>query len=119
MNSEIKHIIEANRLLGEFIGTLEGICAWEIPDELKSKLQAKIEELQEIKIVPPDNNEFSLSYGDKVKCSMVEDYQEYWLGTYIAKHPTMDVHIVLLRARPELNIKEYLDYFTYCEKQEF
>jgi hypothetical protein len=58
-----------------------------------------------------------LTWGDKVKCSMHEDYEEFWLGTYIGKHPTMDAHVVLLRARPELRIREELDAFTYCQRQ--
>ena len=40
--------ISYDRLLGEFIGTLEGICANEIPKELKDKLKLKIEELKKI-----------------------------------------------------------------------
>jgi hypothetical protein len=35
------------RLIGEFIGTLDGICAFnEIPEELKEKLRLKIKELE-------------------------------------------------------------------------
>jgi len=39
---EYKAHIEKSRIIGEFIGTLEGIILWEIPDELKKKLQKKI-----------------------------------------------------------------------------
>ena len=42
----LKMLIGYNSLLGEFIGTLEGVCSWEIPEELKLKLQAHIEELR-------------------------------------------------------------------------
>lgn len=35
-----------NRVLGEFIGTLKGVCYWEIPNELKLKLERKIKELE-------------------------------------------------------------------------
>lgn len=35
-----------NRLLGNFIGTLKGVCCWDIPDELKMKLERKIKELE-------------------------------------------------------------------------
>lgn len=34
------------RLEGEFLGMLEGICFWDIPKELKEKLQTKINELK-------------------------------------------------------------------------
>jgi hypothetical protein len=47
MKLEHKLEIQANRLLGEFIGTLEGICYWEIPEELKKK----VEELRKIEII--------------------------------------------------------------------
>jgi hypothetical protein len=40
--AEMKHY----RLLGEFIGTLKGICSNEIPEELKEKLRLKIKELE-------------------------------------------------------------------------
>jgi len=38
--------IKWNRLKGEFCGTLIGICAWDIPAELKLKLESKIKELE-------------------------------------------------------------------------
>lgn len=43
--------IDGHRLLGSFIGTLEGICIWNIPEELKLKLQKRIEELREINFI--------------------------------------------------------------------
>lgn len=48
MKMKDKHSVEAGRLLGEFIGTLKGICLWEIPEELKKKLQAKLIELRKV-----------------------------------------------------------------------
>ena len=51
MKTEDKLNIQANRLLGEFIGTLEGVCLWEIPEELKLKLQSQLTALREIKII--------------------------------------------------------------------
>lgn len=42
--------ISYNTLLGEFIGTLEGIICWDIPLELKQKLEKKIAELNKIKL---------------------------------------------------------------------
>lgn len=49
---KVYETLKANRLLGEFIGTLKGVCAWDIPQELRLKLQTKIEELSEVKIEP-------------------------------------------------------------------
>ena len=51
MKTEDKLNIQANRLLGEFIGTLEGICLWEIPEELKLKLQTQLTALRKVKII--------------------------------------------------------------------
>jgi hypothetical protein len=34
------------RLLGEYEGTLKGILAWDIPEELKEKLRLKIKDLE-------------------------------------------------------------------------
>lgn len=48
MNPEQKISIQANKLLGEYIGMLQGICLWDIPPKLKKKLQAKIEELDKV-----------------------------------------------------------------------
>lgn len=42
----IKKDIEYARLLGEFVGTLTGITYWDIPKELKVKIEAKIQELE-------------------------------------------------------------------------
>lgn len=57
-----------------------------------------------------------LFYGAKVMCSSDKNYKEFWYGTYIASHPVKkDLHIVLLRARPNLKIKESLDIFKYCK----
>lgn len=39
--------ISTQRILGEFIGTLEGVTAWDIPEPLKKKLEEKIKALQE------------------------------------------------------------------------
>ncbi len=77
-------------------------------------------DILELNIAEPSiNNESSLAYGDQVKCSMDKDFNEFWIGTYIAKHPTADEHIVLLRGRPQLKINETLDSFTYCQKQKW
>ena len=51
MKIETKLEITATLLLGEYIGTLEGVCAWDISQELKLKLQTKIEELKKVKII--------------------------------------------------------------------
>jgi len=51
MKTEDKTNIQSSRLLGEFIGTLEGVCLWDIPEELKLKLQSKLTELRGAKIV--------------------------------------------------------------------
>ena len=34
------------RIEGEFIGTLKGILWWDIPEELKERLENKIKELE-------------------------------------------------------------------------
>ena len=66
---------------------------------------------------PVVSGSLPLTYGDKVKCSMTKDYKDFWLGTYIAKHPTKNRHVVLLRARPSLRIEEELETFAYCQRQ--
>ena len=33
-------------LHGQFVGTLKGICAWDIPQQLKEKLERQIKELE-------------------------------------------------------------------------
>ena len=38
--------IKLARTKGEFIGTLQGILWWDIPEELKEKLEDKIKELK-------------------------------------------------------------------------
>lgn len=60
-----------------------------------------------------------LNYGDQVACSNEEDFSEFWLGIYIAKHPSKDTHIVLLRERPWLDIPEHPEIYTYCKHQSF
>jgi hypothetical protein len=51
MTKEQQLWIQTHRIIGEFIGTLEGICAWEIPIELKEKLTDKVQELRKTKII--------------------------------------------------------------------
>lgn len=41
-----KQTIKIIRLIGEWQGFLEGICLWDIPKELKEKLEARIELLK-------------------------------------------------------------------------
>ena len=48
--------ININRLIGEFTGTLEGIMAWEIPSELKEKLQKKVDQLKAMPIHFPTDS---------------------------------------------------------------
>ena len=45
--SKDKLKIEFARLRGDFVGTLIGITYWDIPNELKIKLNKKIVELRE------------------------------------------------------------------------
>ena len=35
----MKQTITPERLLGEYIGTLRGTCAWDIPEQLKENLK--------------------------------------------------------------------------------
>lgn len=42
-----KLTIQNARLLGEFIGYLDGICDWDIPNELRVKLHRKLTKLRE------------------------------------------------------------------------
>jgi len=51
--------ININRLIGEFTGTLEGIMAWEIPSELKEKLQKKVDQLKAMPIHYPTDSGIS------------------------------------------------------------
>jgi hypothetical protein len=45
MSEELKLKLELARMKGEFKGTLQAILWWEIPEELKEKLENKIKEL--------------------------------------------------------------------------
>ena len=45
MNEELHLKLKLARIKGEFIGTLEGILWWDIPEELREKLENKIKEL--------------------------------------------------------------------------
>ena len=54
MNDNDRMLILANQILGEFIGTLHGICAWDIPPELREKLREHIKDLQKRTIGPTD-----------------------------------------------------------------
>ena len=47
MTSEDKLRIEFSKLIGDFLGTLEGITHWEIPDKLKIKIEEKIKSLND------------------------------------------------------------------------
>lgn len=38
--------IEYTRLLGEYIGNLQGILTWDIPKELKDNIELKIKKLK-------------------------------------------------------------------------
>lgn len=46
----MKQTITPERLLGEYIGVLNGICAWDIPEQLREKLERRAKELQELQI---------------------------------------------------------------------
>ncbi len=47
----------AHRMHGEFIGTLEGICQWDIPVELKEKLKIKLDQLMSITLITDNPHE--------------------------------------------------------------
>ena len=51
MKKEDRINIQANRILGEFIGTLEGVCLWDIPEILQLKLKTKLTSLRKMKII--------------------------------------------------------------------
>lgn len=44
--SLLKKGLAYDTLLGNYIGNLKGICTWDIPEELKQKLEMKIIELE-------------------------------------------------------------------------
>lgn len=45
IKDQSKKNIEYARLKGEYIGTIKGILLWEIPDELKEKLEKILQDL--------------------------------------------------------------------------
>ena len=51
-NSAVKVNIEYNKLRGQYLGLLEGLLWWEIPEKLKAIVQNSINEL---KITEPAN----------------------------------------------------------------
>ena len=46
----MKQTITPERLLGEYIGTLRGICAWDIPEQLREKLERRAKELESLDV---------------------------------------------------------------------
>lgn len=46
MTQENQTKIKLAKLQGEFEGTLKGILCWDIPNELKSKIQEQINKLE-------------------------------------------------------------------------
>lgn len=48
MTSHQKLLISYERLQGEYAGTLKAILWWDIPEELKVRLQKRIKELEAI-----------------------------------------------------------------------
>jgi hypothetical protein len=46
MSEELYLYLKLARTKGEFIGTLQAILWWDIPEELKEKLESKIKELE-------------------------------------------------------------------------
>lgn len=51
MTSEQKLRIDYSRLIGEFTGTLEGLLWYDLPEDIKAKLRAKITELNKIELI--------------------------------------------------------------------
>ena len=45
-----KLLIDYARILGEFKGTLEAVTYWDVPQELKDKMNSKISELEKIEV---------------------------------------------------------------------
>lgn len=48
MTEEQKLLLKYSTLLGNYKGFLEGITWWDIPQELKDKIELKIKELEEL-----------------------------------------------------------------------
>lgn len=48
MNKEDRVMIAYARLLGEYTGNLKGFLWWDLPHELKGKINERIKELEEI-----------------------------------------------------------------------
>lgn len=92
---------------------IKSFCETSKKNHFLIKVEMKVKNLAQ----PDVSGSLPLTYGDKVKCSQQNNYKDFWRGTYIAKHPTKDAHIVLLRARPELRIEEEIDMFAYCQRQ--
>lgn len=51
--------------------------------------------------------------GIQVLCSDDSNFKEHWKGTYIGRHG--DRYVVVLRARPELGLKEQPELFKYID----
>ncbi len=104
MTSEHKITLQANRLLGEFIGTLHGICYWDIPDQLKYKLQEQIKQLQNVKIGPDDyGKDVPTPVADTKSINSVKRKFDFWCQCIVYFRP-----------------KEY-SYFKvcpYCDKRD-
>ena len=45
-----KLLIDYAKILGEFKGTLEAVTYWDVPQELKDKMNSKISELEKIEV---------------------------------------------------------------------
>lgn len=42
----LRERIKYNRILGEYMGTIQGILAWDLPEELRSKLEKTLTDLK-------------------------------------------------------------------------
>lgn len=67
-------------------------------------------------VVTPELDQ-EIVFNDSVMCAQDKDFKKFWVGKYVGKHPTQkDRHIVLTRARPELNISECVDVYAFVRK---
>lgn len=73
MTKYVKLLLAYSRLLGEFRGLIQGITYWDLPKELKSKINTKIEELdktdteQYSNILEKSSEELLLQFGKHMR----------------------------------------------------
>lgn len=92
----MKQTITPERLLGEYIGELNGICAWDIPEQLREKLERRVKELEELQIEMEVQHRFK-EKSDKQTEEAIKKWQsgpQKWTIVPDGELPIVDVRLL-------------------------